>query len=85
MKMPIPKSTSQLINTIDWIIAKNRKTLPISDVELLENVKFELIKLTNKRTQVDSAEIKNALTEITRKLLRFFIDNGFSEWVEKLN
>lgn len=85
MKMPISKSTSQLIDTINWLIAKNRKTLSISDVELLESVKLELNKLTKKRVKTDNTEIRIAMIDITQKLMRFFIDNGFIGWKDLLN
>lgn len=83
MKMPIGKSTSQLIDTINWIISKNRKTLPISDVELLESVKFELNELTINETKIDNTEMKIALKDIAQNLLRFFIDKSFNEWIDQ--
>ncbi len=85
MKIKINPSIERLINIIDHIIDKNRETLPESDLLSLCGIKDELLKITEMETGNLKTEMTVAIGDIAKKLLRFFIDNKITEWMNEIN
>lgn len=78
-------SIERLINIIDHIIDKNRETLPESDLFNLCSIKDELLKMMAMKSGEFKMEMTVAIGDITKKLLRFFIDNKIADWMNEIN
>lgn len=76
--------TKQVIDIITWIIVRNRETLPVKDMAVLEKIKMELENIICPEVGRKSDAVTSALNDIARKLIRFFVDNEYNSWTDNL-
>lgn len=77
-------SIARLIENIDQVIEKNRKTLPTDDVTTLTDVRKELekVKVHDKRLNTD---LINSISDIAIKLVKYFMTAENNDYLNKLN
>lgn len=84
MKIKMTLSIARLIDNIDQVIEKNRKTLPTDDVTTLTDIRKELekVKVRDKRLNTD---LINSISDIAIRLVKYFMTDENNDWLDKLN